>query len=384
MSNRSKLEYLNEIKDRYLNSSKQEKTKILDEFCTVCGYNRKYAIQLLNSKKEKTKTKLSNRGRKKEYNEPVILEVIRYLWTTTNLPCSKRLKAIIPLWLPYCKHEFSMTEDVYTKILNISSATIDRLLKPSRHQHKKRGLATTKPGSILKKHIPIKTDQWNESIPGFVEADTVAHCGTTTEGMFAFTVNCVDIATSWTEQRAVWGKGETGVLDAISSIETSLPFDLLGFDSDNGSEFLNWHLYRHFVERKKSVQFTRSRPYHKNDNAHVEEKNWTHIRQYLGYQRFDKQELVGLLNNLYTSEWNSYFNYFIPGIKLVEKYRDGSKIIKKYDKPKTPLQRIIESEYISEQVKDRLKEQFNNLNPFELQEKMASKIKVIINIVNNG
>ena len=277
-----------------------------------------------------------------------------------------------------------MNEEIRAKILKISPATIDRLLKPCRYQYKKRGLATTKPGSILKKHIPIKTDQWNESNPGFIEADTVAHCGTSTEGMFVFTVNCVDIATSWTEQRAVWGKGEKGVLNAISSIESSLPFSLKGFDCDNGSEFLNWHLYRHFVDRKRPVQFTRSRPYRKNDNAHIEEKNWTHIRQYLGYQRFDKQELVGLLNNLYTTEWNQYFNYFIPAIKLVQKYRNGSKIVKKYDKPKTPYQRIIESEYISKKVKDQLKEQFQNLNPFELQEKMANKIKVIINIVNCG
>jgi len=384
MSNKSKLEYLNEIKTRYMNSSKLEKQKILDEFCKVCCYNRKYAIQLLNSKKEKTKNNLSNRGRKKDYNHPVILEVIRYLWTKTNLPCSKRLKVIIPIWLPFCENQFSMNEEIRAKILKISPATIDRLLKPCRYQYKKRGLATTKPGSILKKHIPIKTDQWNESNPGFIEADTVAHCGTSTEGMFVFTVNCVDIATSWTEQRAVWGKGEKGVLNAISSIESSLPFSLKGFDCDNGSEFLNWHLYRHFVDRKRPVQFTRSRPYRKNDNAHIEEKNWTHIRQYLGYQRFDKQELVGLLNNLYTTEWNQYFNYFIPAIKLVQKYRNGSKIVKKYDKPKTPYQRIIESEYISKKVKDQLKEQFQNLNPFELQEKMANKIKVIINIVNCG
>lgn len=384
MSHHSKLEYLNEIKNRYKNSTKSEKQKILDEFCTVCGYNRKYAIQLLNSTKKTTKNNLSNRGRKKQYDHPAILEIIKYIWIKTNLPCSKRLKVIIALWFPYCEHTFSLSEQTKAKILNISAATIDRLLKPYRSQFRKKGLSTTKPGSILKKHIPIKTNQWDESRPGFVEADTVAHCGTSTEGMFVCTINCVDIATSWTEQRAIWGKGETGVIDAIKNIEHNLPFELKGFDCDNGSEFLNWHLFRHFTNRKQPVQFTRSRAYHKNDNAHIEEKNWTHIRQYLGYQRFDKNMLVDMLNKLYIKEWNLYFNFFIPSVKLVEKYRDGSKMIKKYDKPKTPYQRILESTDISNVVKNKLTRCFEALNPIELQEKMANKIKAIIKEVNRG
>ena len=166
-------------------------------------------------------------------------------------------------------------------------------------------------------------------------------------------------------------------------MEQHFPFQLKGFDCDNGSEFLNWHLYRYFVNRKKGVQFTRARAYHKNDNAHVEEKNWTHIRQYVGYQRFDKQQLVILLNNLYTNEWNSYFNFFIPSFKLIEKYRDRSKIIKKYDTPKTPYQRVLESQHVSEKTKNKLKEQFMHLNPFDLQRTMSQKIKVIIKKVTS-
>ena len=171
----------------------------------------------------------------------------------------------------------------------------DRLLKPVRIQYKKRGRATTKPGTLLRKQIPLKTNQWDETRPGFVEADTVAHCGDTMAGMFAFTVDCVDIATGWTEQRAVWGKGESGVLEQIRDIEQSLPFPLLGFDCDNGSEFLNYHLLRHFTERKKPIQFTRSRAYHKDDNAHIEQKNWTHVRQWLGYDRLDNPQVVPFL-----------------------------------------------------------------------------------------
>ena len=382
MSPTFKSEYLQTVKNRYKNSSKSEKQTILDEFCKVCGYNRKYAIRLLNSKaRPKAKRNKKKQGRKSQYDDPLILKVLKQFWVKTNLPCSKRLKAIILLWLPH--YEFALPQAIKNKLLSISPATIDRLMAPIRRKLQIRGTATTKPGSILKKHIPIKTNQWNEKEPGFVEADTVAHCGSSTEGMFVYTINCVDIATSWTEQRAAWGKGEKGVIDAIKSMERTFPFPLKGFDCDNGSEFLNWHLYRYFIERKQPVQFTRARAYHKNDNAHIEGKNWTHIRQYLGYQRFDKYELVEMLNELYTSQWNLYFNFFIPSVKLIEKQRIGSKIIKKYDKPKTPYQRIIESEALCNVTKNRLKDLFLTLNPFELEKKMTRKIKMIIKKVNS-
>lgn len=382
MSNRSKYDYLRAIWYRYREATRRQKQTILDEFCSVCGYNRKYAIRLLNSRTPpQPPKKATKRGRKKQYHNPLILEVLQDIWIATNLPCAKRLKAIIPLWLPHY-HKFIIPEDIRQKLLKISAATIDRLMAPSRAKYTKRGLATTKPGAILKKRIPVKTNQWDERTPGFLEADTVAHCGSSTEGMFVYTVNCVDIATGWTEQRAVWGKGEQGVRKAIESIENTLPFPIQGFDCDNGSEFLNWHLVRYFTQRKQPVQFTRARAYHKNDNAHIETKNWTHIRQYLGYQRFDKPHLVEKLNELYTTEWNHYFNFFIPSVKLIEKARVGSKIIKKYDKPKTPVQRLLESQNISEQTKQKLLHLSHTLNPFELQKQMYRKIKNIIKEIN--
>jgi len=228
MSPISKSEYLNSIKERYKNSSKSDKQLMLNEFCAVCGYNRKYAIRLLNSKlTPKAIKKLSKGGRKKQYDDPRILEVLQEIWSKTNLPCSKRLKAIIPIWLPYYEGELSSA--LRTKLLTLSPATMDRLMAPMRSKFNKRGLATTKPGSILKKHLPIKTNQWDETKPGFIEADTVAHCGLSTEGMFVYSLNCVDIATSWTEQRAVWGKAEKGVIEAIKSIERNFPFELKGF-----------------------------------------------------------------------------------------------------------------------------------------------------------
>jgi hypothetical protein len=379
MSNAAKKEYLLSIRNRYLSASQSEKEQILDEFCKICGYNRKYAIRILNQGSSSTPLQRSGkRGPKAQYDDPDILDTLKHFWRITNLPCSKRLKVIIPLWLPY--YPYYLTDSVKEALLCISPATIDRLMKPMRSRFHKLGLATTKPGSILTKHIPVKVGQWEESIPGYLEADTLAHCGASVAGMFVYTINCVDIASSWSIQRAVWGKGERGVITAIESMEESLPFPILGFDCDNGSEFLNWHLFRHFSHRKQPIQFTRSRPYHKNDNAHIEEKNWSHLRQYLGYQRFDNPILLKLLNELYTSEWYLYFNFFIPSLKLIHKMRNGSKIIKKYDSPKTPFQRLLQSPAISEQTKKDLQKQFQELNPFILQKHMTEKIKHILNI----
>ena len=383
MSNEAKKEYLKNIQPRYQRASKYEKIHILNEFCTVCQYNRKYAIRILNGNTPShSYRKPAKRGPKNKYGNPDLLKTLKLFWRVTNLPCSKRLKALIPLWLPF--YPFYLCESVKEDILNISPATIDRLMKPMRARFNKLGLSTTKPGSILSKHIPVKTGQWDESVPGYLEADTIAHCGNSVAGMFVYTINCVDIATGWNVQRAVWGKGESGVIKAIHNIELTLPFQLRGFDCDNGSEFLNWHLYRQLAHRKQPVQFTRSRPYHKNDNAHIEEKNWTNVRQYLGYQRFDKPELVDLLNDLYTSQWYLYFNFFIPSVKLINKIRIGSKIVKKHDTPKTPFQRLLESSIISEQTKRNLKKEFKKFNPFQLQKQMSNKIKTILNIVNNG
>lgn len=381
MSSQAKYEYYLEIRGKYHRASKKEKKVILDNFCDICGYNRTYAITLLNKRIEQVSPKnLSRRGRKAIYDDALIETVLFDIWQVTNMPCSKRLKAMLADWLPfYTSH--ALSDDIRKKLLSISAATIDRLLSPLRRVYKKKGMATTKPGSLLKKHIPVKTNQWNEQEPGFLETDTVAHCGTSMAGMFVFTVNSVDIYSQWTAQRAVWGKGEKGVLEAIADIESQLPFAIKGFDCDNGSEFLNWHLVRHFQERKEPVQFTRSRAYHKNDNAHIENKNWTHIRQYLGYGRFDNPQLVDMLNDLYRHEWSDYFNFFICSVKLIEKKRVGSKVIKVYDNPQTPFQRLMKSNVIDEQTKQELQRKKETLNPFELQRQMKKKIKDIMEMV---
>jgi len=381
MGPRSKKEYMETIYLRYKRAkNRAEKSALITELCLTCNWHRKHAIRALKNFKRFSKNKPKKRGRLSIYNKPSVLEPLKRIWLAANLPCSKRLKAVLPLWLPAYAQEFGgLPLETVKALLKISPASIDRLLEPVRVHYRGRGRATTKPGTLLRQHIPIKTNQWEESKPGFLEADTVAHCGNSIDGVFAYTIDCVDIATGWTEQRAVYGKGEFGVLEQIKNIEKLLPFPLLGFDSDNGSEFLNWHLFKYFTNKKPPVQFTRSRAYHKDDNAHVEQKNWTQVRLWFGYHRFDNPKIVPLMNELYTSaSWRLYHNFFLPSVKLIEKKRVASKTIKRYDKPMTPYQRVIASPDVPALVKRALKEQYTLANPFQFRKNIEQKLKEII------
>jgi hypothetical protein len=377
MSKKARKEYLEEIRKRYFQADRAGKKQILDEFCEVCGYNRKYAIRLIGKKTYETVIR-KPAGRKKKYHQEAIVAFLEKLLIATNMACSRRLKAAIPGWVNYSP--IALTERQRQLLLEISFSTIDRLLRKKRKKYGKLGLATTKPGSLLRKQIPIATNQWDERRPGFIEADTVAHCGGSTAGQYAFTVQIVDIATGWTACRGVWGKGERGVFGALQSIEKSLPFRIRGFDSDNGGEFLNYHLAKYFQGQKPQVQFTRSRPYEKNDNAHIEEKNWSHTRQYLGYQRFEYPEMIPLLNDLYTTEWDLLFNYFIPSMKLKEKNREGSRIKKLHDEARTPFERLCNSGVLSKKRCKEITSEIRVINPFEVQEKMKRKILAILKL----
>lgn len=276
--------YLANLSKRYRTSNKQEKGRILNELCEMSGFHKKHAIRLLNAAKKKKKPRL-NIGRPNLYPEKLYLEPLKRIWLLSDQPCGKRLKMALPLWLPHYGGAYETLEpSIYEGLLSMSSATIDRLLASSRIKCR-RSICGTKPGSILKKHIPIKTDQWDAEKPGFLEADTVAHCGISLTGSFVWSLTMTDINSGWTEMRATWNKGAIGVVQQIHDIEACLPFLILGFDCDNGSEFLNWHLMHYFSNEQGNhrVQFTRSRPYHSDDNAHVEQKNWTHVRQLFGY-----------------------------------------------------------------------------------------------------
>ena len=368
--------YLKAIRCRYRRARKRDKVTILDEFCCVCGYNRKYAIRLLN-RHQKTRKKRRS-GPKPIYASAELLLALKRIWFASDQMCSKKLKAAIPLWLPFYTTRYkALTPETQDKLLSISPATIDRVLKPVRVAYGRKGLSGTRPGTLLKNQIPIRTDFWDVTEPGFMEADTVAHCGNSLAGDFVWSLTMTDILTTWTESRATWSKGAEGVLAQIKNVEAGLPFPLQGFDCDNGSEFLNWHLLRYFTNHPSVTSFTRSRPYKKNDNAHVEQKNWSHVRQLFGYDRIEDLSLVTLMNDLYANEWSLYQNHFIPSMKLLEKKRINSKYIKKYDVPQTPYHRVMASEHVSDEEKERLETVHTALNPFILKKNIEKKLRVI-------
>lgn len=298
--------------------------------------------------------------------------------------CGKRLKNAIPIWLPHYKsrHE-KLDSKIEEKLLSISAATIDRLLKSCKQIKRPHGISGTRPGYLLKNQIEIKTDHWDVNQSGFMEADTVAHCGSNISGDFIWSLTLIDIHTGWTELRAAWNKSSHAICEQISNIEHSLPFKLIGFDCDNGSEFLNHHLLRYLQERKEPVQFTRSRPYKKNDNAHVEQKNWTGVRHVFGYYRLDKKFLVGMMNDIYKNEWGFLLNFFYPSMQLCKKVKINSKYKRKYHQPMTAYQRILHCDEISESKKKELSMLHEKLNPFELRESLERKLKAIFSHVQD-
>jgi hypothetical protein len=263
------------------------------------------------------------------------------------------------------------------RLLKISARTLDRVMKPVRIKHGNRGRCGTRPGSLLKNQIPIKTHHADVNKPGVMEADTVAHCGNSLDGSFVWSLTLTDIFSGWTENRAVWNKGYEGVRQAISDIEQKLPFALTGFHSDNGGEFLNHHLIHFFHERNMPVDYSRGRPYHKDDAAHVEQKNYTHVRLLLGYSRIEDEQKIPPINQLYEA-WGLFNNYFSPTLKLIDKKKEGSRYIKKYDIPRTPYQRLMESPDINELKKTFLTEVFCNINPFKLKHQIEFKQQQIL------
>jgi len=269
------------------------------------------------------------------------------------------------------KHkEIELTPTVKEKLLKISASTIDRLLKPEKDRNRLgRGRKATKPGTLLKKAIPIRTfSDWDEKKPGFLEADLVGHDGGNASGDFAQSLNFVDVLTGWDESAACINKAQVHVFEAIRVASARFPFEILGIDSDNGSEFINAHMLRYCIENK--ITFTRSRAYRKNDSCFVEQKNYSIVRRNVGYLRYDTQQEVDILNELYMC-LGKYTNYFLPVEKLISKTRRGSKITKKYDTAKTPYRRVLECDDIDDKIKERLKAKYESLNPAELKRKLS-------------
>jgi len=376
MSQKVREEMLPRLRQRYAGRGREGRSRMIDELCEQFGYSRKHAIKLLNAKAGWGGVVGAKRGRPPVYDSRVE-EVLLRIWQTAEQPCGKRLVRLLPLWLPHYEEEFGRLDKALRKlVLRVSAAQVDRILA-RRKAAGRRGRCGTKPGGLLKHHIPIRTSNWDITRPGFLEADTVAHCGESLEGDFVWSVTYTDIHSGWTALRAVWNKGAHGIVAATREVEAALPFEILGFDCDNGSEFLNWHLVKYFQERPKQVGFTRSRPYHKDDNGHVEQKNWTHVRQLLGYDRFDDPELPALINALYRDWWEPLHNYFCPSAKLQSKERHGAKVSRRHDKPTTPCDRLLASEHVSARVKRELRQRRAQLNPFALARGVELALKAI-------
>lgn len=379
MSGKSKWDYLKAIYIRYRKASKALRSRILDEFCQVCRYNRKYAIRLLNGPAPQKTNTPTSKGRRPTYGAKVI-GALTAIWQAAGYPCSARLKALLPLWLPWAIKQLTLSAQAQTQLLKISPATIDRRLRPKKRQLKKRLYGRTKPGTLLKHHIPIKTDSWNVHTPGFTETDLVSHSGNSASGEFIHSLNVTDIHSTWVESRAVMGKSQIGVLDAMKDIQRALPFKLLGIDSDNGSEFINYHL-KTFCDQNH-IQFTRGRPYKKDDNAHIEQKNWTHVRKIFGYERYDSQPALEAINDLYRNELRILQNLFLPSMKLLEKTRIGSKLKRRYDQPRTPLDRLLNCPQADPVKIQKLKDLRQSIDPFDLSKHIEQKLERIYLLAN--
>lgn len=340
MARRSRYESLRVMWQRYQQATRRERSVVLDEVTRVCGYHRKHVIRLL-SRRTPPRPPVRRAGRRRPtYGEPVI-RLLAEIWQAAGFLCGPRLKAALPHWLPWLKRRTIVTPALEAQLRRISARQIDRRLRERKQRSKRRLYGTTRPGSLLKHQIPIKTDHWDVHQAGYLEIDLVSHSGASAAGEFLHTLDCVDIQTTWVERQAVMGKSRQRIVQALTTIEQQLPFPLQGVDSDNGSEFINDHLLAWCQDRstEASVQFTRSRPYKKDDNAHVEQKNWTHVRKLVGWERYDTPVALTALNALYT-DLRLFQNLFQPSMKLIRKVRVGSRLIRRYDPPQTPFERV--------------------------------------------
>jgi len=384
---RQKKAITKELRTRYNKATKGQKGIMLDEFCATTGYNRCYASWILKIKKDKVlgymttggkrikfvaaKKKAKKRKKPRIYTYDVFLK-LKKIWVVFDFICSKRLAPFMAEAVEKLEahKEIDLTDKVREKLLKISASTIDRLLKPEKDKFRLgKGKSGTKPGTLLKNQIPIRTfADWDDAKPGFTEADLVAHDGGNSSGDYIQSLNFTDIATCWDVTAACKNKAQVHVFRALKTIITRFPFIVLGIDSDNGSEFINAHLLSYCL--KNEITFTRSRAYRKNDSCFVEQKNYSVVRRNVGYLRYDTDEELDLLNELYIY-LDSYINYFQPVQKLASKTRVGSKVTKKYDKARTPFRRVLESKSIDDKIKARLEREYDSLNPADLKRKIS-------------
>ena len=371
MSMPARREYLAAIYRSYRHATKREKGRVLKEFGRATGYHPKYAIRLLNSPFRRTPRPRHGRGCTYTHEDTFWLKKI---WAILDYPCGQRLQPMVSEMIAVlARHrELVVPSGIADHLRQMSAPTIDRKLARCRHEAGRRLRGTTKPGSLLKKQIPIVLSRWDETRPGFCELDLVAHCGNSAAGDFVSTLNITDLATGWGEEEAILGKAQKRVMGALQGIRGRLPFSLRGLDPDNGSEFINWQLFTYCLQEK--IDFTRGRPGHGNDNAHIEQKNWTHVRKVVGYQRLETQAAADHLNALYRGSLRAYLNCFQPVMKLVSKVRTGGHVRRRYDVAKTPYQRVLDSPGIPEKTKGALRAWYATLNPAALKRDIERRL----------
>jgi hypothetical protein len=375
MSQNTREEVLAKLRQRYKSAGLEHKHKLLNQAQELLGYHRKSAIRALRAPVVERGPRIIT-GRPVTYEPGVLLPTLRKIWKASDFACGVRLEAMLPEWIPaYETHEKSLIPEVREKLLSASARTLDRLLEPLRFEGVGRSL--TRPGTLLRHQIPIRGSVWEENKAGWLEVDTVALCGGSVAGEFVWMVDGVDYATTWVEVRGMWGRGQAATLAALKDMEATLPFALLGLDSDNGGEFINHHVMRWLQTRPRPVFMTRSRPYKSDDNAHVEQKNWTHVRQCFGYERHDNPEVVEPINKLVKGAYSQLRNYFHASLKLESKERDNGKIRRVYGKPQTPLARVLASAEVTQKTKQKLRDQKAGLNPFALKMEVERHLKEI-------
>jgi hypothetical protein len=379
MDMHSKNEYLMVLREKYFKTrTKREKSQILDEYCSNTGQSRKYIIRKIQSRTD-------HRPRLRKKRQPTydgeIVTAMAKVWEIFDYPCGQRLKPVLETEIDRLRElgEVKVSDEVANKLKEISPATIDRKLKKQREVLcLKRARGVPKPGSLLKTKIPIRLTEWDTSEIGYVEMDLVIHCGSSTLGEYVSTLSTTEIATGWWEGEAIMGKSQESTFWGFRRIRDRTPFKWLGIDSDNGSEFMSDILYK-YCDREK-LTFTRSRPSHKNDNAYIEQKNWTHVRKILGYLRYDTIEELKMINELYRNELRLYKNFFQPVMKLVSKERIGGRVKRKYDIPRTPYQRLMESNQITPDRKAELESLYRSLNPAQLRREIEIKLEKLFQI----
>jgi hypothetical protein len=376
MSLETRREVMVKLRSRYRNAGFKYRVKLLDQAVQLFGYHRKSAIRFLGAEPRPLRPRP---GRPCKYDWSAMLPALKAIWLCGQQPCGKRLAAMMPDWIPgYEAYHHSLSAPLKEQFLSASSATLDRMLAPLRARHRPRAMGT-KPGAMLRQEIPIRGGAWQESQAGWLEADTVSLSGGSAKGEVIWILDSTDICTTWVEMRAMFGRGQHAAVEQLAQIEGLLPFPWLGLDSDNGGEFINMHVLKWCQKkRKEPIYYTRSRPYRSNDNAHIEQKNWTHVRQWFGYERHDNPEVAALINDLSSGELRQFQNLFTPSMKLESRSKTAEgKEHRAYGKAVTPFERVLASAQVKAEKKAELKAIKARLNPFALEAGIQKKLRAI-------